>query len=574
MKFIERPTNTKFSFMEEDELDFPSVTFCNTNMFRIDKLLIKYGGWTELIYIALSEIRRLFPQLGITDRNIDGDIPEYYAGNVSLYEFILTNGHEREDSIKLCRFNGKICGPANFTTTVTNYGVCYTFNSISSQQSLSVQTPGEARGLSVLLNAEQSLHVAAPRENAGFKMLVHPKDEFPNLQDFGLELELGTHSAVRIATRKLEMLPSPHGTCVKDEEQQLEYLGNYTKSKCLIECETDFIVDNCGCRTYYMPGSAPFCDPRNLIECFHVKSDEFNGIKNTVCHHCENSCKQTVYPTTVSQSTFPSYSVATALSLLEGHTYQDEAFGEKLTGVATQAFWAESWSYTHGGFRLLLGNATNKNGERFQESYPESFDFIIDNISVTLFSMQYDIFYALAEYTFLEVSSYFDASFASKTYIEISSYMASVYGGPLKQRFADGIKHEYHSKTQNVSFAQFVDIVLEEYNMEDVFYIAIQEVYQNMHEILLPTGRRIYESIDLKSLTTQYLRENMVHVDIFFGDLKVEEIKEQVDYEFFQFICDWGGALGLFFGASLLSFIETMDFCCCRRFYPKETIQK
>ncbi len=26
-------------------------------------------------------------------------------------------------------------------------------------------------------------------------------------------------------------------------------------------------------------------------------------------------------------------------------------------------------------------------------------------------------------------------------------------------------------------------------------------------------------------------------------------------------IGDWGGALGLFFGASLLSFIETMDFC-------------
>ncbi|XP_072051791.1 acid-sensing ion channel 1A-like [Amphiura filiformis] len=473
-----------------------------------------------------------------------------------------------------CRFNGKTCGPANFTTTVTNYGVCYTFNSISSYQSLPVQTPGQARGLSVVLNAEQLSHVAAPRENAGFKLLVHPKDEFPNMQDFGLELELGTHSAVRIATRKLELLPAPHGTCVKGAEQRLEYLGNYTKSKCLIECETNFIVHNCGCRTYYMPGRAPFCNPRDLIECFHAKSDEFNGIKNTVCHHCENSCKQTIYPTTVSQSTFPSYSVATALNLLEDRTYLEKAFAEKLTAISTAAFWDESWNYTLDRFPLLLSNAANKDGKRLQESYPESFDLIIGNLTGTLFSMQFDLLYELSEYTFMEVAYRVDASVGSNAYIEISSYMASVYSGLLKQRFGDGLKQEYYSKTQNASFAQFVDIIFEEYNMEEVFHNVFQEVYQNIHEILLPTGRRIYESTDLKSLTTQYLRENMVHVDIFFGDLKVEEIKEQVDYEFFQFICDWGGALGLFFGASLLSFIETMDFCCCRRFYPKETIQK
>ncbi|XP_072014347.1 acid-sensing ion channel 1A-like [Amphiura filiformis] len=406
MKFIERPTNTKLSIKEEDELDFPSVTFCNTNMFRLNKLKNIYGDWTKLIKNGFFEIKKLFPQLGITDRNIYGDIPkyydgsdripEYYAGNVSLYEFILTTGHEKEDIIKLCQFNGDICGPANFTTTVTNYGVCYTFNSISSLQSLPVQIPGKARGLSVVLNAEQSLHVAAPRENAGFKVLVHPKDEIPNMQDFGLELELGTHSAVRIATRKLEMLPSPHGTCVKDVEQTLEYLrGSYTKSKCLLECETNFIFKNCSCRTYYMPGSAPFCNPRNLIECFHLKSDEFNGNKNNVCKHCEDSCMQTVYMTTVSQSTFPSYSVATAFILHQDRAYQNKAFADKLIGVVTDAIWDQSLSYAN-EFWPLLHNAINKDGERFQESYRQAFNFMIRNIGATLFSIQYDTLFALA----------------------------------------------------------------------------------------------------------------------------------------------------------------------------------
>ena len=34
-KFVERGTNTKLSYEQMDELDFPSVTICNTNMFRL-----------------------------------------------------------------------------------------------------------------------------------------------------------------------------------------------------------------------------------------------------------------------------------------------------------------------------------------------------------------------------------------------------------------------------------------------------------------------------------------------------------------------------------------------------------
>ena len=53
------------------------------------------------------------------------------------------------------------------------------------------------------------------------------------------------------------MLPHPYGKCAEDGEEQLKYFeGSYTKSKCLIECERDFMVRKCGCITYYMPGIA------------------------------------------------------------------------------------------------------------------------------------------------------------------------------------------------------------------------------------------------------------------------------------------------------------------------------
>ena len=41
-----------------------------------------------------------------------------------------------------CEFGGKECGAENFTTTITNFGVCFTFNSAFSNESLSVDTAG------------------------------------------------------------------------------------------------------------------------------------------------------------------------------------------------------------------------------------------------------------------------------------------------------------------------------------------------------------------------------------------------------------------------------------------------
>ena len=62
---------------------------------------------------------------------------------------------------------------------------------------------GQRRGLSVILDAQLDLHVAVPRENAGFKVLLHPRDEEPNLLDFGIELDLGKHTSVRILPREV-----------------------------------------------------------------------------------------------------------------------------------------------------------------------------------------------------------------------------------------------------------------------------------------------------------------------------------------------------------------------------------
>ena len=84
------------------------------------------------------------------------------------------------------------------------------------------------------------------------KCLSIPEAKFPNLQDYGIELQPGTHTPVRLDVTKMSTLGSPYGEC---DSKPLKYFnGDYTESKCLLECETDYIVSSCGCRSFYMPG--------------------------------------------------------------------------------------------------------------------------------------------------------------------------------------------------------------------------------------------------------------------------------------------------------------------------------
>ncbi len=53
------------------------------------------------------------------------------------------------------------------------------------------------------LKAETDKHIPIPRDSTGFKVLLHPRDEIPNLLDFGLELDIGKRTSMRIEPTKV-----------------------------------------------------------------------------------------------------------------------------------------------------------------------------------------------------------------------------------------------------------------------------------------------------------------------------------------------------------------------------------
>ena len=42
-------------------------------------------------------------------------------------------------------------------------------------------------------------------------------------------------------------MPSPHGDC--------EPSSDYVQTKCLGDCEANYVISECGCKSVYMPGN-------------------------------------------------------------------------------------------------------------------------------------------------------------------------------------------------------------------------------------------------------------------------------------------------------------------------------
>ena len=75
---------------------------------------------------------------------------------------------------------------------------------------LSLFDSGQLQGLSLILIMD-IYGLAAPRQNYGFKILLHRRDELPyNLQDFGVEIDMGKHTSVRIEPREVSDASTLH----------------------------------------------------------------------------------------------------------------------------------------------------------------------------------------------------------------------------------------------------------------------------------------------------------------------------------------------------------------------------
>ncbi|XP_036369729.1 uncharacterized protein LOC115224697 [Octopus sinensis] len=58
----------------------------------------------------------------------------------------------------------------------------------------------------------------------------------------------------------------------------------------------------------------------------------------------------------------------------------------------------------------------------------------------------------------------------------------------------------------------------------------------------------------------KFLRKNILELAVFYRQLSYEEMRHQIAYNFFSLLCDIGGSMGLFLGASVLTIFEIGEF--------------
>ncbi|KAI0238877.1 hypothetical protein LSAT2_010364, partial [Lamellibrachia satsuma] len=156
-------------------------------------------------------------------------------------------------------------------------------------------------GLQLVVNTEQYQYTKGPNNAVGLKFRLHNQGVIPMVQDIGDNVPAGMHTFVAVSVSNETNLPPPHGDCVR--HRKLRYFSRYSQAACYRECVTDFVVDICGCRDYYMPpfntDEPPVCNVSQYTRCLLPTIEPFKKNMAATCV-CPKACGAMHYKASLS----------------------------------------------------------------------------------------------------------------------------------------------------------------------------------------------------------------------------------------------------------------------------------
>ena len=101
------------------------------------------------------------------------------SADFSMTDFFDRVGFQFEDVILACKYRGEPCRKADFSTTFTEFGKCFTFNQPpDASQIKDTQQGGLDNGLELVLNVVQDDHLPIVREVEDLNLQSGFKEEF------------------------------------------------------------------------------------------------------------------------------------------------------------------------------------------------------------------------------------------------------------------------------------------------------------------------------------------------------------------------------------------------------------
>ena len=122
-KFLSFPVSTKATLEYENMPAFPAVTICNFNTFR-RSVAIQKGYFEVLLHFGAEFLKAK------TDSNFASHLFKYNLTGLNMTAVHFEAGHQMKDMLLHCSWSGgQACTAEHFSHTLTDMGLCHTFNS-------------------------------------------------------------------------------------------------------------------------------------------------------------------------------------------------------------------------------------------------------------------------------------------------------------------------------------------------------------------------------------------------------------------------------------------------------------
>ncbi|KAL5017298.1 hypothetical protein ScPMuIL_006887 [Solemya velum] len=337
--------------LEFRNLKFPAVTICNVNTIRRSKL-----------HLAKQPLKNLIETLehpmqgdrnghdGSRRKKINFTVYDDYDYYVYDYEDDLKDewiaphekshqavnafermymkesrenrfqmGHQIDDMLVSCSFDGKLCYADNFTAFETpEYGNCFTLDS----EKFISKAAGPRAGLSLILYMENHEYLNGITPGYGARFAIHDSDTYPFPADEGNFVATNSETHVGLRLVQIQRVGYPWGDCEPGREFKNKFNFTYSRQACVVLCEQHTAITECGCYIQVADGITSLLDRRGATPC-DTKEDVVcvQRVLNSKACQCSYPCSEDAYVKDSSSRQWPTAMYANEVDYRTLHIY-------------------------------------------------------------------------------------------------------------------------------------------------------------------------------------------------------------------------------------------------------------
>lgn len=294
------------------KMEFPAVTVCNLNRAKSEfEACIKEGRECKLpirtrtLFISEALDAVLSKPESKSERKLQEEKIRFME-NYSELDRIRRRlyGYSYFRMIKRCSFDGVLCDYDNFTLFQDKqYGNCYTFNSQETKSPLISHHAGSDFGLEIEIDPLESTYLDIT-PNVGLLVIIHNKDEYPNIAADGINISPGYETHMAITKTSIKRLPAPYrDKCFNYNRSETDAFIR-SESDCIQMCIQDASFASCSCVDPSLPAPKHMekCKLKNTTDMICLKTVLEEMHDSGLPCNCPLPCLTTAYEVQVSSS--------------------------------------------------------------------------------------------------------------------------------------------------------------------------------------------------------------------------------------------------------------------------------